>query len=510
MARMEPTRTDSEPIPSRIPSLRRIAANDRPFRPEGTRVVYWMTSARRRGWNFGLERAVELAIAWRRPLVILEALRCGYRWASDRIHTFVLQGMADNARAFAGTGVAYHAYLEPEPGAGRGLVEALARDACAVITDDFPCFFLPRMHAAAAARIPCRLERVDGNGLLPLRATDQVFPTAYAFRRFLQRELPPHLLVSPRPDPLEAAGIPPAAFPPELARRWPGTPPALLEDPARLVASLPIDHGVGPGARRGGAEAGCRQLETFVARRLSGYGADRNHPDRGGGSGLSPYLHFGHVGAHQVLAAIADAEDWYPDRVMGAKATGKKSGWWGMGESAEAFLDEAVTWRELGYHQSAKRADYDRYQGLPDWAKRTLAIHAGDPRPRIHSLPELAGAATGDPVWNAAQRQLAGTGELHNYLRMLWGKKVLLWSETPEEASLRLVELNNRYALDGRDPNSYSGIFWVLGRYDRPWGPERPIYGTVRYMTSENTLRKLEMREYMDRWAPTRPGPAPG
>jgi deoxyribodipyrimidine photo-lyase len=175
---------------------------------------------------------------------------------------------------------------------------------------------------------------------------------------------------------------------------------------------------------------------------------------------------------------------------------------------AEAFLDQLITWRELGFNMCAHRSDYDRYESLPGWARTTLARHATDRRDSIYTLETFERAQTHDPLWNAAQGQLVAEGRIHNYLRMLWGKKVLEWTAAPEDALAVLIELNNTYAIDGRDPNSYSGIFWTLGRYDRPWGPERPIYGTVRYMSSANTARKMNVRAYISRYAPSPPQPS--
>jgi deoxyribodipyrimidine photo-lyase len=168
-----------------------------------------------------------------------------------------------------------------------------------------------------------------------------------------------------------------------------------------------------------------------------------------------------------------------------------------MRPEAESFLDQLVTWRELGYNLCSHRDDYDHYASLPDWAKHTLAVHASDERPYLYSLEQFEQAATHDPLWNAAQRELVREGGLQGYLRMLWGKKILHWSRTAELALHVMIELNNKYALDGRNPNSYSGIFWILGRYDRAWGPERPVFGKVRYMTSESARRKLELRRYL-------------
>jgi deoxyribodipyrimidine photo-lyase len=164
-------------------------------------------------------------------------------------------------------------------------------------------------------------------------------------------------------------------------------------------------------------------------------------------------------------------------------------------------LDELITWREIGYNICSKRNDFDEYESLPEWARQTLAEHAADHRPYVYDLGEFESATTHDPLWNAAQNQLAREGRIHNYLRMLWGKKILEWSESPRDALATMIELNNKYALDGRNPNSYSGIFWVLGRYDRAWGPERPIFGKIRYMSSDNTARKVRVREYIEKYA---------
>nr|MDP9120589.1 deoxyribodipyrimidine photolyase [Acidobacteriota bacterium] len=254
----------------------------------------------------------------------------------------------------------------------------------------------------------------------------------------------------------------------------------------------------------GGEEAARRVLGRFLDERLARYGEGRNEPEEEVTSGLSPYLHFGYLSAHELFAALAARERWSPER-LGQGAKGAREGWWGMSAAAEKFLDEAVTWREVGYNMASHRADHDRYESLPEWARETLSRHAGDPRPHLYDLAELTAADTHDELWNAAQRQLAATGRMHNYLRMLWGKKILEWSASPRQALLSMIELNNRYALDGRDPNSYSGIFWCLGRYDRPWGPERPIFGTIRYMSSDSTRRKMRVDGYLARYAAVPP-----
>lgn len=485
-----------------VPQSRIALANDRPERSDGAYVLYWMTSARRTSWNFALDRALHLAAARGLPLLIFEALRIGYPWASDRLHRFILGGMAANAERLRGTPILYYPYVEPAVDAGKGLLRALARMAAVVVTDTFPCFMLPRMLASAARQLDVRLEAIDGNGLLPLTATPSDYPTAYAFRRYLQHALPAHLECFPRPDPLARLELPPPpVLPPEISERWPEADLARLLSPSGLSA-LAIDHAVAPVRDlEGGSRAGEERLERFVASRLARYGEDRNDVSQPVTSGLSPYLHFGHVSAHAIFAAIMKQERWSPDR-LNLRAGGSRSGYWGVSAAAEGFLDQLITWRELGYNFCHHRPDHDRYASLPDWARRTLDEHLADPRPWRYSLDQLEQAGTHDPIWNAAQTQLRRDGIIHNYLRMLWGKKVLEWSDSPAEAAAILLHLNNKYALDGRNPNSESGIFWCFGRYDRAWGPEREIFGKIRYMSSENTARKLDLKPYLARYGP--------
>jgi deoxyribodipyrimidine photo-lyase len=485
-----------------VPDIRVRALNDAPVRSEGDFVLYWMIAYRRTTWNFSLQRAVEWAHDLRKPLVVFEALRCDYRWASDRLHRFVLDGMADNARSFHRTNAHYYPYVEPHPGAGKGLLNALAARACVVITDEFPAFFLPQMVAVAARHLPVLLEQVDSNGLLPLRAVTRIFKTAYSFRRFLQENLPSHVIEAPQVDPLRAVELPRLpGLPDGVAHRWRKATGEMLSGAPEALAKLPVNHSVGVVGTRGGAKMASDALGRFLDDRLPHYHEGRNQPEADVSSGLSPYLHFGHISTHQVFAQLAERERWSIAR-LAPRATGSRSGWWGMSPAAEGFLDQLITWRELGFNMCWQRGDYDRYESLPEWAQETLAKHVGDPRPRIYSLDEFEAGRTHDPLWNAAQGQLLREGRIHNYLRMLWGKKILEWTVSPQEALEVMTELNNKYALDGRDPNSYSGIFWVLGRYDRPWGPERPVFGKVRYMSSESTLRKVDAREYVRRYSP--------
>jgi deoxyribodipyrimidine photo-lyase len=491
-------------LDSRVPALRVRLANDAPVDGAGRHVLYWMIAARRTRRSFALERAAEWARALGKPLVVLEALRAGHAHANDRLHAFVADGMAENAARLAAAGAVAHPYVEPAPGQGSGLLAALAERAAVVVTDEYPTYFLPRMVAAAARALRVRLEVVDGNGLLPLRAAPRAFPLARSFRAFLQRELPRHLGDAPLDDPL--GDLPPAPaglLARDLVARWPATPLAALADPAALVRGLPIDHAVARVATRGGPSAGEAALDRFLRHKLAGYVDLRNHPDEDATSGLSPYLHFGHVSAHEVFARLVAHERWSPLR-FGAVPAGSREGFWGMSAGAEAFLEQLVTWREVGFNHCLHEADDQRYESLPPWARATLDAHARDRRPVLYDRAALEAAATHDAVWNAAQTELVREGRMHNYLRMLWGKKILEWSATPRDALATMIALNDRFALDGRDPNSTSGILWCLGRYDRAWGPERPIFGTIRYMSSDATTKKLRLRGYLARFGPQR------
>lgn len=460
-----------------------------------------MITFRRTTWNFALDRAVEWAEKLRKPLVILEALRCSYPWVSDRMHSFMLDGMAEHACQLENTSVYYYPYVEPKPKAGKGLLAALASHACVVVTDDFPCSFLPHMVVSAARQVSVLMEVVDSNGLLPMRQAEKAYPTAYAFRRFLQKGLPRHLMEFPKVNAISNAKLPNARpLPGEITKRWPKASLRLLDSGERVLPGIPLDHGVPPVETRGGTAAAQELLRKFLRDRLPTYADTRNEPAKQATSELSPYLHFGHISVHQVFSELTTQEGWSPEH-LAVRATGSRSGWWGTSQATEAFLDQIITWRELGFNCSQMRKDYDQFESLPAWALKTLRQHAGDERSHVYTIETFERAKTHDPLWNAAQTQLLHEGRIHNYLRMLWGKKIIEWTSTPQKALETMVELNNKYALDGRDPNSYSGIFWCLGRYDRPWGPERPVFGMVRYMSSENTARKFNVRDYIRKYS---------
>ena len=468
--------------------------NDRPIDPGRPFILYWMTSARRLHRNFALQRAVHHAATLRKPLVILEALRCGYPHASDRLHAFVLQGMREHASALAKGPVRYYPYVEPAEGAGKGLVAALAGGAAVIVTDWYPAFFLPRMIASAARHVDCALEAVDTNGLLPVSAAGRAIPMAHGFRAHLQRSLRAELRQWPEDKPLDRLpDTRPARIDTAITSRWPSASGAILR--GETLAELPIDHGVPPAAFTGGSSAARARLDDFVEHKLADYSDRHNQPELDFTSRLSPWLHFGHISAHEVFERVMSREKW-TSRKLGTGARGARQGWWNTSASTESFLDELITWRELAFNTAALLPGFDRFDTLPAWARQTLDAHRRDRRQHVYTLEEFEHAETHDQLWNAVQRQLTRDGWFHGYMRMLWGKKILEWSRRPEDALAVMEHLMNKYSLDGRDPNSWAGFGWVLGRYDRPW-PEREIFGTVRYMSSQNTAKKLRVKRYL-------------
>ncbi len=484
-----------------IPPLRLRAVNSLSPTASGDFILYWMRTARRGVWNFSLQHAVQRAMELHKPLLILETLACDEPCSSLRHHHFALDGMADNARQFADSRATYQPFIEEQPGQIIELLQRISPRCCLLVSDEHPLFEQRQQLLDLGKTLPVAIEAVDGNGILPLRAADRPFTTAHSFRRFLQRQLPGHLLTMPLADPLADAELPRLTTLPEALRRQdPERSEDLLFGPRIGLYRLPIDQQLCAVETTGGHRAALELFQRFMNQGLPRYVELRNQPEQEVTSNLSAHLRWGHIGSQQLVQHVLRQEQWTPGH-LAVECRGQRSGWWGLDENSEAFLDQLITWRELGYLFCAGQDNYRQFDSLPSWAQQTLARHADDPRPTLYSIEELGASLTHDPLWNAAQRQLVREGRLHNYLRMLWGKKILEWSPSPQQALAVMIELNDRFALDGRDPNSYSGIGWCLGRFDRAWGPQRPIFGTIRYMSSVNTARKVSVKDYLRRYS---------
>lgn len=465
--------TKVAPLPALLDGdPRRVLAGRGAVGHRGAFVLYWPQIQRRATDNAALSYAIAEANRRRLPLVVYEALRVDYPHASDRFHAFVLEGAAVEAKKYRDRGARYAFFLPKTKAEARGVGRQLARLADLVVTDAFPTFTIAD-HVAGLLKDPSApIVVFDDTCVVPLALFPKEEYAARTIRPKVHRLLPEWL----RPIEEPTVDAPP----------WRGELPfaetAIEElDVRRAIAHLPIDHEVPPvDESPGGSVEAQKRLDRFLARKLSSYPEDHNHPDRGATSRLSPYLHFGMIGARGVALAVRDAG--------------------GSDEGKAAFLEQLLVRRTLAFNFCSRNADHHGYDALPDWAKRTLAEHLRDRRGRTYSRAELEDARTEDPVWNAAQRELRATGVIHNYARMLWGKCVLAWKETPREAIADLVHLNDKWCLDGRDPNTYTNVLWCFGKHDRPW-VKRPIFGTTRFMSTSAARKKLDLDDWLRRWS---------
>ena len=449
-------------------SSRVTKLNDAKVNTQGRYVLYWMQMFKRANHNYALNFAIQLANEHGLPLVVYEGLKFYYPWASDRFHTFILEGVAEKQLEFAERGIRYVFYLQRHERDPKNTVARLAREAALLVTDDYPCFIIPQ-HNERIAQLDLPVYAVDANGMVPLSALPKEEYAAYTIRPKIQRLLPdlPRSIVTPH---VEVQN-------PTLNVDCPETE-VTDDNIAELVAQCDIDHSVKPSSLyHGGTKAGRKRLKHFVQGILPDYDKTHAEPSFDGVSRLSPYLHFGFLSIQEIVAAVENSA---------APNAGK-----------DAYLEQAIVRRELSFNLTRHNPDYDSLKSLPDWAQQTMREHANDPHPELLSEEQIEAAETYDELWNAAQLELVNTGHLHNYVRMLWGKRVIEWQRTYEMAFELLVHLNNKYALDGRDPNSYAGILWCFGKHDRPWF-DREIFGTMRYMTSRSMAKKFNARRYID------------
>jgi deoxyribodipyrimidine photo-lyase len=446
-----------------------IQLNDQPVNPNARYVLYWMQMYKRVDNNHALIYATRRANELKLPLVVYEGLKYYYPWASDRIHTFILEGVEEKRREFEHLGIRYVFYLQKDADAPKNTVAALAKDAALIVTDDYPCFIIPEHNRRIAERAEIPVYAVDSNGIIPMSKFEKEEYAAYTIRPKINKLLERYL----KPLPNETVEISSLGI--EL-----DCPETLVtaDNIASLVADCDIDHSV-PASRhyKGGTTEGRRRLTKFVDEILPAYDKARSKPDRDGSSRLSSYLHFGFLSPLEVALAVQKTD--------------------APQESIDGFLEELIVRRELSFNMTRHNPNHDSLAALPAWAQKTMREHADDERQITYSLEQLEAGETHDELWNAAQREMVATGEIHNYVRMLWGKNVIAWSPSYEVAFETLVHLNNKYCLDGRDPNSYAGILWCFGKHDRAWF-ERPVFGLIRYMASHSTGKKFDSKKYIE------------
>jgi deoxyribodipyrimidine photo-lyase len=429
--------------------------------PVGRCVVYWMQRAQRGVDNPALNMAIALGNAVGQPVLAVFSLTADYPDAQRRHYRFLVEGLVDAGRDLAARGVPLVVRLG-RPGE---VVPALAAEvgASLVVGDENPVRVGQQWREQVAGTLKVPFHLVDADVVVPTSLFPKEEFAARTLRPKIHRVWDDYLKPLPSPDARVA---------------WNGPRPAgEAIDPDGLMARLKVGGVPEVPGYHGGTREAQRRLDRFVRERLDHYARDRNEPTPYATTELSAHLHFGHISPLTIALEVRKSE--------------------APGENVDSLLEELIVRRELAINFVARNPQYDRLAGCPEWARKTLEKHASDRRPMLYTAAELEAGETHDPLWNAAQKEMVVTGRMHNYLRMYWAKKILEWSADAETAFQIAVDLNDRYEMDGRDPNGYTGVAWAIGgKHDRPW-PERPIFGTVRFMSYESTRRKFDSAAYI-------------
>ena len=443
-----------------------------PPRPGGRAVVYWMQRAMRAADNPALDVAVEAANLLGLPVVIYFGVIPNYPNANLRHYHFMQQGLRDVERDASERGVGFVVRRAPET------LESFLEEvqAALLVGDENPCREPERWRQALAKRLTIPFWTVDADVIVPSRVFGRSFVLLHHFRPRLRAELPKFLVAPGSAAPLHA---------------W---------NPSRALISFSLAQDITAGFKTldraiqpvdsftGGRSAAMKRLDEFLARDLAAYDDQRNHPEADGTSRLSPYLHFGHIGPLTIALAV--------EKAFGAGQVSV--------QTRERFLEQLIGWRELAALFVRHEPNYDAWECAAPWARKTLLEHMADARPWRYTFAQLDRAETHDELWNAAQRQMTQTGWMHNYMRMYWAKMILAWAPDPATAFDWAVILNDRYQLDGRDPNGYAGIAWaIVGKLDRPWF-NRPVFGLVRPMSGASMAKKFNAAAYMRRYSAAR------
>jgi deoxyribodipyrimidine photo-lyase len=426
-----------------------------------TCVVYWMQRAQR-GWdNPALDVAVDAANALGVPVVVFFAPVPFYPHANLRHYRFLAQGIPDIVESLNKRNIGFVLRRFPQ----HSLIKFCGEIRTGlVVGDENPMREPEAWRQSATKKLKVPLWTVDADVIVPSKLLQKEQYAAHIIRPRLQAQLS-RFMVPLKNPPARVAWKKPSNL-------------ASLDPEFDITRDWPLDTAVGPvSSFRGGTNEALRLLNEFIKHGLPTYATTRNKPEVHGTSRLSPYLHFGHIGPLTVALAVEKAHAPKADK--------------------EVFLNQIITWRELAVNLVRFNPNYDNFECGEAWAHRTLTRHANDDHPVLYTEHQLEHAETHDQLWNAAQIQMVTTGWMHNYLRMYWAKKILEWSPSPALAFQIAVRLNDKYELDGRDPNGYAGIAWsIVGKFDRPWF-ERPIFGQIRYMSGESTGRKFDRKKYL-------------
>ena len=429
----------------------------------GKCVLYWMQQSQRAEFNPALEYAIAQANALHLPVVVGFALT-SFPEANRRHYQFMLEGLRETERRLAARGIGFCI----RHGAPEDVIPDLAKSAALLVGDVGYLRVQRQWRETVAKRVACPVVFVEGDVVVPVGAvSDHAEFAARTIRPKIHKRLAEFL----KPFKPLAVDIPSIG----LVKRS-----LALDDPESLCRQLGVDESAPPSDRLvGGISAANKLLARFIGHRLADYAEESDDPVLDGCSGMSPYLHFGQISPLDIALRVREAD---APRV-----------------AIEAYLEQLIVRRELSMNAAWFNPGYDRYDTLPAWALKTLEKHRKDKREFLYSRAQWEAGATHDPCWNAAQAEMVRSGRMHNYMRMYWGKKILEWSRTPEEAFDIARHLNDKYELDGRDANGFAGVAWCFGRHDRPW-TERPVFGTVRYMNANGLRRKFDIQAYVERW----------
>jgi deoxyribodipyrimidine photo-lyase len=411
--------------------------------------------------NHALEAAVNEANAHGMGVVVAFGLTDTYPEANLRHYTFMLEGLKETAQTLEQRGIRFVVRRGEPP----EVALELGREAALIVCDRGYLRHQRSWRERVARRAACRVIQVESDVVVPVEAaTLKAEIGARTLRPRIHRRLADYL-VEVKEAPVRVR---------DTNRNLPGLN---VNDTDGILKSLKVDRRVGAVRRfRGGAAEARRRFADFLKHRLERYALNHNQPQTDDTSAMSPYLHFGQISP--LYMAMAAAKAAVPQ------------------EAKDAFLEEMIVRRELACNFTHFTTNYDGYACIPGWAQQSLADHRRDRRPYVYSARQLENAESHDPYWNAAMREMACTGYMHTYMRMYWGKKILEWSRTPEEGFATTLALNNKYFLDGRDPNSYTGVAWIYGVHDRAW-PSRAVFGKVRTMVAAGLERKCDIQGYL-------------
>ncbi|MBN2420008.1 MAG: deoxyribodipyrimidine photo-lyase [Deltaproteobacteria bacterium] len=431
-------------------------------------ILYWMQQSQRAEYNHALEYAVGIANYYKLPVMVLFILMDDFPEANLRHYTFMMEGLSGVKQALNSRGIG----MTIQKGDRELILGEAVKRAAAVVCDRGYLKYQRLWRKMLAQIAPCRVIQVESDVIVPIEtASPKAQYAAYTLRPKINRLIDDYLIdveeitVIKSMPPVKMKGIDARDF-------------------NIVLKTLPADkmgNNVLPVSKMfyGGTQEAKIRFADFLKSGAHGYAQNSNQPQTDDVSHMGPYLHFGQISPLYLALTMQRAE--------GISA-----------ENKSAFLEQIIVRRELSANFVYYSPGYDDFNVLPGWARETLKAHSSDERKRLYSIKQLEAAKTHDPYWNAAMKEMMHTGYMHNYMRMYWAKKVIEWTPSPQKAFKTLLYLNNKYFLDGRDPNSYAGIGWAFGLHDRAWR-ERPIFGKVRYMAASGLERKCDIKAYVEK-----------